>query len=92
MIFPFKKAEILKIIFSGKPPNITLRVMTRIEEPFVMIRKEKDGIPLTGNSRFEVYFRFRHFSLRRMKKKEMDHFLKKCWKPKNLLFLKNIFV
>jgi len=39
----------------GKPPNITLRVMTRIEEPFVMIRKEKDGIPLTGNSRFEGF-------------------------------------
>ena len=68
--FPLKKAEILKIIFSGKPPNITLRVMTRIEEPFVMARKEKDGIPLTGNSRFEVYFRFRHFSLRRMTKRK----------------------
>ena len=50
--------------------------MTRIEEPFVMIRKEKDGIPLTGNSRFEVYFRFRHFSLRRMKKKKRIIFLK----------------
>ena len=79
------------IIFSGKPPNITLRVMTRIEEPFVMIRKEKDGIPLTGNSRFEVYFRFRHFSLRRMKKKEKDHFLKNIGNQKNY-FLKNIFV
>ena len=82
----------MKIIFSGKPPNITLRVMTRIEEPFVMIRKEKDGIPLTGNSRFEVYFRFRHFSLRRMKKKEEDHFFKKCWKPKNLLFKKHLCI
>ena len=78
----------MKIIFSGKPPNITLRVMTRIEEPFVMIRKEKDGIPLTGNSRFEVYFRFRHFSLRRMKKKEKDHFLKKNVGNQRIYFLK----
>ena len=60
--------------------------MTRIEEPFVMIRKEKDGIPLTGNSRFEVYFRFRHFSLRRMKKKEKDHFLKKMLETKKFTF------
>ena len=41
-------------LFSGKPPNITLRVMSRIEEPFVMYRKEKDGMILGGNLRFEV--------------------------------------
>ena len=39
----------------GKPPNITLRVMTRIEEPFVMFKKQKDEMPLTGNDRFEGF-------------------------------------
>lgn len=41
-------------LISGKPPNITLRVMTRIEEPFVMFKKEKEGMVLSGNGRFEV--------------------------------------
>ena len=33
----------------GRPPNITLRVMSRIEHPFVMNTTAKDG-----NERFEV--------------------------------------
>ena len=39
-----------KYAFShGRPPNITLRVMSRIEHPFVMKTTAKDG-----NDRFEV--------------------------------------
>ena len=41
-----------KYAFShGRPPNITLRVMSRIEHPFVMNTTAKDG-----NERFEVKF------------------------------------
>ena len=41
--------------FSGKPPNITLRILSRIEQPFVMYKKQKDGEEvLVGNDRFEV--------------------------------------
>lgn len=43
------------ILFSGRPPNITLRVITRIEQPFVMMRKQKEPDEvLEGNDRFEV--------------------------------------
>ena len=28
----------------GRPPNITLKVLSRIEEPFVMFRKVRRGI------------------------------------------------
>jgi hypothetical protein len=39
----------------GKPPNITLRILSRIEQPFVMYKKQKDGEEvLVGNDRFEV--------------------------------------
>ena len=39
-----------KYAFShGRPPNITLKVMSRIEHPFVMNTTAKDG-----NDRFEV--------------------------------------
>ena len=38
----------------GRPPNITLRVMTRIERPFVTFKKVKDGEEFVGNERFEV--------------------------------------
>jgi len=41
--------------FPGKPPNITLRILSRIEQPFVMYKKQKDGEEvLVGNDRFEV--------------------------------------
>lgn len=41
--------------FVGKPPNITLRVISRIEQPFVMFKKQKEGDDvLVGNDRFEV--------------------------------------
>ena len=41
--------------FPGKPPNITLRVISRIEQPFVMFKKQKEGEEaLVGNDRFEV--------------------------------------
>ena len=44
----------------GRPPNITLRVMSRIEQPFVMEVKQKDANEvLEGNDRFEVLF-FKH--------------------------------
>ena len=40
---------------AGKPPNITLRVISRIEQPFVMFKKQKEGEEvLVGNDRFEV--------------------------------------
>jgi hypothetical protein len=40
---------------SGKPPNITLRVISRIEQPFVMFKKQKEGEEvLIGNDRFEA--------------------------------------
>lgn len=39
---------------SGRPPNITLRVMTRTEVPFVMKRRAKEGEVLEGNERLEV--------------------------------------
>merc|ERR1711884_20264 len=43
-----------KYAFShGRPPNITLRVMSRIEHPFVMKTTAKDG-----NDRFEVSSHF----------------------------------
>jgi len=42
---------------SGKPPNVTLRVISRIEQPFVMFKMHKDGDEvLYGNDRFEVGF------------------------------------
>ena len=42
---------------SGKPPNITLRVISRIEQPFVMFKKQNEGEEvLVGNDRFEVSF------------------------------------
>ena len=47
---------ILTNLITGKPPNITLRIMTRIEEPFVMLKKQKDpDVVLTGNDRFEGF-------------------------------------
>ena len=43
--------------FVGRPPNITLRVMSRIEQPFVMLRKQKSPNEVhEGNDRFEVMF------------------------------------
>merc|ERR1719208_338555 len=40
----------------GRPPNITLKVLSRIEEPFVMFRKIAPGDPTpTGNARFEGF-------------------------------------
>jgi len=40
----------------GRPPNITLKVLSRIEEPFVMFRKTAPGDPTpTGNARFEGF-------------------------------------
>ena len=43
------------ILTSGRPPNITLRVMSRIEQPFVMMRKQKEPDEvLEGNDRYEV--------------------------------------
>ncbi|XP_059097759.1 glutamate receptor ionotropic, kainate 2-like [Tigriopus californicus] len=39
----------------GRPPNITLRVMTRIEQPFVTFTKIKDGAEPIGNDRFEGF-------------------------------------
>ena len=45
------------VFFAGKPPNITLRILSRIEQPFVMYKKQKDGEEvLVGNDRFEVLF------------------------------------
>ena len=47
---------ILNDLITGKPPNITLKIMTRIEEPFVMLKKQKDpDVVLTGNDRFEGF-------------------------------------
>ena len=47
---------ILNNLITGKPPNITLKIMTRIEEPFVMLKKQKDpDVVLTGNDRFEGF-------------------------------------
>jgi len=40
----------------GRPPNITLKVLSRIEEPFVMFRKTAaDEEAPTGNNRFEGF-------------------------------------
>ena len=47
---------IIIYLITGKPPNITLKIMTRIEEPFVMLKKQKDpDVLLTGNDRFEGF-------------------------------------
>ena len=44
----------------GRPPNITLKVLSRVEQPFVMVKKAKeDGTVYHGNDRFEVIKR--HF-------------------------------
>jgi len=40
----------------GRPPNITLKVLSRIEEPFLMFRKTAaDEEEPTGNNRFEGF-------------------------------------
>ena len=39
---------------TGRPPNITLRVMTRTEMPFVTFKTSKEGEVYEGNDRFEV--------------------------------------
>ncbi|XP_023327652.1 glutamate receptor ionotropic, kainate 1 [Eurytemora carolleeae] len=46
-----------KYAFSeGRPSNITLRVLSRIEEPFVMFKKPSaEGEVLYGNNRFEGF-------------------------------------
>ena len=48
----------------GRPPNITLRIMSRIEQPFVMERRQKEvNEILEGNDRYEVCL----FILKRLK-------------------------
>ena len=54
-MFYNRNIEKLIVILLGRPPNITLRVMSRIEQPFVMMRKQKEPDEvLEGNDRYEV--------------------------------------
>ena len=47
----------------GRPPNITLKVLSRIEEPFVMFRKVRSSLLVSPNYDSNYPCRLRQMSL-----------------------------